>query len=108
MKRSYCITACYTENNKRCVFPFIHDGLHYDKCYLDKSGNFDLYLCPEDSRIGIGKCEELCPVECERGKSYMCEGKCIPMDIPCNGKCEPGNFVKIVGIIFMNQDYSEF
>jgi hypothetical protein len=32
-------------------------------------------------------CDNTCPVECERDKTYNCDGECIPFNRPCHNKC---------------------
>jgi hypothetical protein len=57
---------------------------------LDKNDRYSKsYKCPtafdEDQEPEFKECNKLCPVECEWGLTYYCNGECIPFDKPCRG-----------------------
>ena len=86
----YFITGCKTIYSRKCTFPFNYDNQSSDACYLDKT--LKTYKCPidffyEDGEPIIEECNQLCPVECERGLTYNCNGECIPFNKPCSEDC---------------------
>jgi hypothetical protein len=62
-----------------------------DRCVLDLYDG--QYRCPtffliEGEEPDFEECNLLCPVECERDKTYKCNRECIPFNRPCNGECK--------------------
>ncbi len=83
-------TGCKAKDaDENCIFPFNYDNRSLDVCYLDKTDKS--YKCPaafyEDGEPKFKECNQLCPVECERDKTYKCNKECIPFNKPCNGEC---------------------
>jgi hypothetical protein len=89
------------ETGRRCIFPFVHDGRSVDRC-ISEGGRYGQYKCAtlihDGEEPDFEECNQLCPVECERGKTYKCNGECIPFNRPCNGECRGKGRFSIVSL----------
>ena len=60
-----------------------------------RADSYDGYEClskRDDSSLFMASCNKNCPVECQKGITYNCNGECIPFRLPCENVCRPGKF----------------